>query len=78
MCIYIIVQRFTVKYFKYGSHLGELCVTQISKYRDLTHVRQTGQIKCWSTLATYVLIHNPMLPNLNSQNNSIKYLRVIL
>ncbi len=57
---------FIAKYFKYGGHLQELCVTQISKYRDLTHVRQTGQIKCWSALAIYVLIHIPMLPTLNS------------
>ncbi len=57
---------FIAKYFKYGGHLGELCLTQISKYRDLTHVRETGQIKCRSTLAIYVLIHIPMLLTLNS------------
>ncbi len=50
----------------YSGHLGELLVTQISKYRDLTHVRETAQIKCRSTLAIYVLIHTPMLPTLNS------------
>ncbi len=44
LCIYIIVQRFIAKYFKYGGHLEELHVTQISKYRGLTHVRETGQI----------------------------------
>ncbi len=65
---------------------GELCVTQISIHRDLTHMRETGQIECWCTLAIYVVIHNAMLPTLNShvtrkfflQTQSIKYLRLIL
>ncbi len=58
-CIYIIVQRFIAKYFKYGGHLGELYVTQIRKYRDLTFVRETGQINAGLHLSCmFLLISN--------------------
>ncbi len=35
---------FIAMHFKYGGHFRELCVTQIGKYRDLTHVSETMQI----------------------------------